>query len=262
MKRSTLLLTLFGILSFSHSTQAAEPKLRWLGHSAFVYTTRSGHVYLIDPWTTNPLAPKDISFSHVEGILISHGHFDHVGEAFELAKKYNAPILASGELADFAKKHGAATVLPINVSGTQRLGDLTVTAVTAVHSSSYKEGDTVIYAGSPLGFIISAEGAPTFYFAGDTGVTYDMGMIAELYHPTIAILPIGGVYTMKPMEAALAARSLGVFTVVPMHYGTFPALSGTPAELEAAIKRMGLSTRVVTLKSGQEIALKDLSSAK
>jgi len=250
------------ILFMGSAVQAVEPKLRWLGHAAFVFTARTGNVILIDPWITNPKAPKNISFTHVEGILVTHGHADHVGEAFELARKFNTPLVASHELTEIAKRHGVINVLPINPGGTQHIGDVSVTAVTAVHSSSYEEGGNTLYAGAPLGFIIAEDGCPTFYHAGDTGVTYDMALISELYHPSVALLPIGGVYTMKPAEAALAARTLGVVSIIPMHYGTFPALTGTPAELEIALKRYGLHTRVVTLTPGQEITLLELASAK
>ena len=257
---------IFGLLSLvlcvSSIARAAEPKLRWLGHAAFVFSARTGNVILIDPWITNPKAPKNVSFTHIEGILVTHGHADHVGEAFALAKKFNAPLVASFELTEIAKRHGVANVLPINPGGSQQIGDVTITAVTAVHSSSYKEGENDIYAGAPLGFIVEEEGAPAFYHAGDTGVTYDMALLSELYHPAVALLPIGGIYTMKPAEAALAARSLVVRAIVPMHYGTFPALTGTPAELETALKRLGLRTRVVTLTPGQEISLNELASAK
>jgi L-ascorbate metabolism protein UlaG (beta-lactamase superfamily) len=260
MKRLSLLAGLL-LLSVS-AARAAEPKLRWLGHSAFVFTSRTGTVFLLDPWITNPKAPKNISFTHVEGILVTHGHSDHVGQAFELAKKFNAPLVASFELTEIAKKHGVTNVLPINPGGSQHIGDVTITAVTAVHSSSYQEGDTFLYAGAPVGFIIAEDGIPTFYDAGDTGVTYDMALISELYHPAIAMLPIGGVYTMKPAEAALAARSLAVQTIIPMHYGTFPGLTGTPADLERELKHLGVATRVVAFTPGQEITLKDLTTAK
>ncbi len=262
MKIKYVLASVITILGLATVGQAAEPKLRWLGHAAFVFTARTGNVFLIDPWMTNPKAPKNVTFTHVEGILVTHGHADHVGEAFELAKKYNAPLVASHELTEIAKKHGVTKVLPINAGGTQRIGDVEITAVTAVHSSSYQEGETTVYAGAPLGFIVAEDGIPTFYHAGDTGTTFDMALLSELYHPAVALLPIGGVYTMKPAEAALSARSLMVQSIIPMHYGTFPALSGTPQELEMAIKRMGLSTRVVALTPGQEMSLNDLAASK
>jgi L-ascorbate metabolism protein UlaG (beta-lactamase superfamily) len=262
MKRLFSWMMVLGLFLAAGSARAAEPKLRWLGHAAFVFSSRTGNIFLIDPWLTNPKAPKDISFSHVEGILVTHGHADHVGQAFDLATKYKAPLVASYELTEIAKKHGVANVLPINPGGSQTIGDVTITAVTAVHSSGYTEGDNTIYAGAPIGFIISENGSPTFYHAGDTGVTEDMALISELYHPAVALLPIGGVYTMKPLEAAVAARSLMVNTVVPMHFGTFPALTGTPAELVSELKRLGLHTRVVEFKPGQEISLMELAAIK
>ena len=113
-------------------------------------------------------------------------------------------------------------VLPINPSGSQRVGDVTITAVPAVHSSGYQDGDNVLYAGEALGFIVSEDGVPTFYDAGDTAVFSDMGLIADLYHPSIALLPIGGVFTMKPMEAAYASRVLKVTYDCPDAFWNVP----------------------------------------
>jgi L-ascorbate metabolism protein UlaG (beta-lactamase superfamily) len=263
IRNPIIALGLFAALFFSNSTvHAMEPKLRWLGHAAFQYTTLTGKIFLIDPWIANPKAPKGISFTHLEGILVTHGHSDHVGEAFELAKKFNAPLVASYELTEIAKKHGVTNVVPMNASGSVKIGTVLITAVPAIHSSSYKEGENLIYAGEALGFIVADEGAETFYYAGDTAVSYDMALIPELYSPQIAILPIGGVYTMKPAEAALAARSLQVRTLIPMHFGTYAALTGTAAELQLELRRRGLSTRVVALTPGQEMTLKELAADK
>src|ERR1700690_3998248 len=101
-------------IALASSVQAVQPKLRWLGNSAFQYTSRGGKIILIDPWITNPKAPKGITFTHIEGILVTHGHADHVGEAFDLAKKFNAPFVASFELTEIAKRHGVTNVLPLN----------------------------------------------------------------------------------------------------------------------------------------------------
>src|SRR5438477_7974630 len=139
-----------------------EPTLTWLGHAAFKYTTRAGKIILIDPWISNPKAPKNVSFKHVEGILVTHGHSDHVGEAFDLAKKFNAPLIASFELTEIAKKHGVTNILPINPNGTVRIDDVSITAVAAVHSSGYKEGDQILYGGAPIGFVVQEDGAPGF----------------------------------------------------------------------------------------------------
>jgi len=246
----------------STHAQAAEPKLRWLGHAAFEFTIRNGKTILIDPWITNPKAPKDVSFKNVVAILVTHGHSDHVGEAFDLAKKHSATLVASFELTEIAKKKGVEKIQPLNPQGSVRIEDVMITAVPAVHSSSYKEGDDLIYAGAPLGFIVAEDGAPGFYHAGDTGVYSDMASFSELYSVSIALLPIGGIYTMKPQEAAIAARNLQVRTVIPMHYGTFPALAGTPDQLKQELKRRGIPTVVTVLQPGQSATLKDLAASR
>jgi len=242
------------------SVHAAEPKLTWYGHAAFELSTKSGKVFLIDPWLTNPKAPKNISFKHVEGILITHGHFDHVGEAFDLAKKHNATVIAAYELTEIAKKKGVAKVQPIQPSGSVRIEDITITAVQAVHSSGYADGDKMEYAGNPIGFVIQVDGSGTIYHAGDTGVFSDMSMISELYGPQVSLLPIGGTFTMKPAEAAIAARNLVSKTIIPMHYDTFPALTGptAPEQLKTEMKKKGVLTNVRVLVPGKTVNLKEL----
>jgi len=237
---------------------AAEPTLTWLGHAAFKYSTGSGQILLIDPWISNPKAPKNVSFPHVDGILVTHGHSDHVGEAFDLAKKYNAPLIASYELTEIAKKHGVKNVFPLNPSGTVEVAGVRVTAVQAVHSSGYAEGDSILYAGAPLGFVLQEFGSMTLYHSGDTGVFEDMALIARLYQPQIALLPIGGTYTMKPKEAALATNMLGVKGIVPMHYGTFPALTGSPAELEKELTAAHATAKLHVMVPGTAVKVKDL----
>jgi L-ascorbate metabolism protein UlaG (beta-lactamase superfamily) len=246
------------LLVCNRPVAAMEPTLTWLGHAAFKYTTRLGKVVLIDPWITNPKTPKNISFKHVEAILVTHGHSDHVGEAFELAKQFNAPLVASYELTQIAIKHGVKNVLPLNPSGSVDVAGVKVTAVEAVHSSGYSEGDAILYAGAPLGFVLEEYGSVTLYHAGDTGVFEGMTLINRLYQPQIAMLPIGGVYTMKPSEAAMAAQLLGSKTIIPMHYGTFTALTGTPAELKKEMARVGLHSTVRELTPGIEVKIKDL----
>ncbi len=239
--------------------RADDQTLTWYGQAAFKLTSRGGKVLLIDPWLTNPKAPKEILLKHVEAILVTHGHFDHVGEAFELCKKYNAPLITSMELADIAQKHGVKNVRHIYPSGTVKVGEWTIMGVEAVHASSTKEGDQQVYAGAPMGFVIQEFGSLTIYHAGDTGVFQNMSLISELYHPNIDLLPIGGVYTMGPMEAARAAKLLQARVVVPMHFGTFPALAGTPEQLKKEMAAMGALGQVREMKIGTTYTLKDLA---
>lgn len=236
---------------------AEEARLTWMGHAAFKIKTASGKIILIDPWISNPKAPKDLKIEKADIILVTHGHSDHVGEAFDLAKKTNATLIASYELTEIAKANGVKQILPINPSGSQKFGDLTITATEAVHSSSYTEKEHTRYAGAPLGFILQEKGLPTIYHAGDTGVFASMATLKDLYRPEIALVPIGGVFTMKPKEAAKAAQLLGVKFVVPMHFGTFPILTGTPADLRGELLNLP-SIKVKDLTIGKETTLKSL----
>jgi L-ascorbate metabolism protein UlaG (beta-lactamase superfamily) len=237
---------------------AQEPTLTWLGHAAFKYTTRQGLVILIDPWISNPKAPKNVSFKHIEAILITHAHSDHVGEAFDLAKKFNAPIVAPNELTQIALKHGVKKVFPLDISGSTEVAGVKITAVQAVHGSGFIDGDAIVYAGSAVGYILEEYGSATLYHAGDTGVFEDMNLISRLYQPQVAMLPIGGVYTMNPVGAALAAQLIGAKTVIPMHFGTFPALTGTPTELKKEMVKLNLPYTVRELTPGVEMKIKDL----
>lgn len=240
------------------ASQAADPALTWYGHAAFKYTSASGKVFLIDPWLTNPKAPKNVNVGHVDVILVTHGHSDHVGEAFALAQKNNATFVASYELTEIAQKHGVQNVQPLNPNGSATYGGVTVTAVEAVHSSSYKDGDNLLYAGAPIGFIIQEKGQSTLYHAGDTGIFQGMSLISQMYEPAVAMLPIGGVFTMKPAEAAKAAGLLRARAIIPMHFGTFPALTGTPSELQKELARQAPMSKARELTPGKEIKVKDL----
>ena len=254
MKLFALLICSFLI---SATSSAEEARLTWLGHAAFLYKSKTGLNILIDPFLKNPKYPKDFKLPKIDAILVTHGHGDHVGDAFELAQSNNCPLVASYELTVIAGKKGVKNLSPLNPQGSATFGDVTVTAVAAVHSSSYDDNGTMVYAGAAMGFILQEPGTPTLYHAGDTGVFGDMAMIKSLYLPEIALLPIGGVYTMKPREAAVATRILAVKTVVPMHFGTFPMLTGTPAELKKNLKTMASAT-VKEMVPGKEVTLKSL----
>jgi len=233
-------------------------RLTWLGHSAFRLTSVTGRTLLIDPWTeTSPVCPEaEKKPRKVDAILVTHGHFDHVGDAVAIAQVAKpATVLAIFEIATWLGGKGVENCVGMNKGGSFELfPGISATMVYADHSGAIQDGAQMICGGDPCGYVIQFENGLRVYHAGDTNVFGDMKLIGELYKPDVALLPIGGLFTMGPREAAVAIRLLGVKRVVPMHYGTFPLLTGTPAALrEAASDVAGL--QIIELKPGQSTDL-------
>jgi L-ascorbate metabolism protein UlaG (beta-lactamase superfamily) len=213
----------------------------------------NGKRVVLDPWLSNPNCPpalaKPEALKPVDLILCSHGHSDHTTDVVAISRATGAPVVCVFELGLYFTEKGLQTVKDMAIGGTQEVAGVTITMTNAIHSGSIVEDGKIIYLGGATGFILRAAGMPTIYFAGDTGIFGDMKLIAELYRPEIAFLPIGDLYTMGPDTAAIAAEWLGVRLVVPMHWGTFPALTGTPAALKTHLR--GKSIDVLELTPGE-----------
>ncbi|MDP3182843.1 MAG: metal-dependent hydrolase [Desulfobaccales bacterium] len=222
------------------------------GHAAFKLSG-AGVTVLIDPWLSNPLLNTPVEkVGKVDLILVTHGHSDHVGDTVAVAKKTGAPVVAIHELSVILAQQGVAQVIGMNKGGTLTAAGLKITMTHAVHSSTVEEGGRLIAAGDPAGFVVEFENGFVAYHAGDTAVFKDMELIHELYHPELAMLPIGSHYVMSPAEAALACRLLKPRWVIPMHYGTFPVLTGTTEELKKLLKdEPGIT--VLPLKPGETV---------
>ena len=207
--------------------------ITWLGHSTFLVETPGGKTILLDPWLEdNPACPPERkSIERCDLILISHGHGDHMSSAIPVAKATGAKVVAQVEIADWLGTKGVENRVDMNKGGTIWHEGISVTMVYASHSSPIEDGDRVLYGGEAAGYVVKLENGFTFYHAGDTDVFGDMALIAELYQPELAMLPIGGHYTMSPFQASKAVRLIKPAHVIPMHYGTFPILAGTPEQL-------------------------------
>jgi len=212
-------------------------EITWLGHATFQFRLESGEVFVMDPWTDgNPKYPKDHKFDRVDAIVISHGHFDHIHDAVPLAKKFSPKVVGIFELCHWLESKGVKDCSAMNKGGTQQVGPVRVTMTHAVHSCGIVDGDQIIYGGEAAGYVLGLPDGRSIYFAGDTNVFSDMQLIEKLYHPDLAFLPIGDHFTMSPREAALACRMLNSKKVVPMHFGTFPQLTGNPDQLHELLK--------------------------
>lgn len=217
-------------------------KITWLGHAAFKIEIAASTV-LIDPWLDgNPSsAVKASEITQADIVFVTHDHHDHLGDAFNICKRTKAAFVAASELGDFAQENGVQNVVGLNIGGGTQIKSVRIFVVQAVHTASK---------GAPTGVIVEG-GGKAVYHAGDTALFGDMRLIGELYHPDVALIPIGGYYTMGPTEAAEAVKMLKPKTVIPMHYKTFPVLTQSADEFAKTVKERIANVNVLILKPGE-----------
>jgi len=226
-------------------------KIRWLGHACFQITSEKGKIIIIDPWlTNNPVAAcgvKDIT--KADFVLVTHDHADHIADAAQIVKTTGAILVGMPETVGRLKQESRIPDSQIvfgtgmNIGGSATLHDITIIMTQALHSSC---------TATPAGYIILLENDFTLYHAGDTGIFSSMKLLSELYNIDLALLPIGGVFTMNPKQASMAARLLGVSTVIPMHYKTFPMLEQDASSFKKIMDKENPEVDVVVLEPGQE----------
>ncbi len=228
-------------------------KITFYGHATFKIITPEGIRILIDPWLDNPQSPEEKDLGPYDLILITHAHGDHLGNVLELARTATTEVIAIHEIQQYLLAHGIPNVTGMNIGGRYLPNGLTITMVQALHSSSIQEDEALIYGGDPAGFVVRLEDGRAFYHAGDTGLFYDMKLIGELYQPEVAFLPIGDHYVMGPREAAKACALLRPKLIIPMHFGTFPLLTGTPEKFAHYLKEFAPEVELKVLAPGETI---------
>lgn len=245
--------------------QPGKTQLTWFGHAAFRIETPSGKTLLVDPWLQNPTNPTgkdDVKNTKADLILVTHGHFDHVGDAIEIAKRTKAKLVATFDLGNaivgmgYPKdQYGMDTGGNFGGSITALDGEVTITFVPAIHSSTVGENPKLVPGGNPGGFVIAIKNGPTLYHTGDTDVFGDMAQISKFAKIDVMLACIGDHFTMGPDRAAEAVRLVHPKRVAPMHFGTFPVLTGTPADFAKALKKAGAGAKLLDLKIGTPTAL-------
>jgi L-ascorbate metabolism protein UlaG (beta-lactamase superfamily) len=231
----------------------ADVTFTWLGHGSFRFDSAEGKRIYVDPWFDNPKCPEsEKQPERCDVLAITHGHGDHIGSAAQVVSGFSPTVIGIVELATWLEGQGASNTIGMNKGGTVDAGGVKFTMTQAVHSGGFAQpGSDPVYLGEPAGFVIEFESGLKVYCAGDTDVFSDMQLIERLYSPDVAILPIGDHFTMGPRAAAVALELLGTSRCIPIHWGTFPLLTGTPDEL----KQHAPSVELLTPEPGETITL-------
>ena len=227
----------------------ADVTFTWLGHGGYRFDSVEGKRVYVDPWLDNPNFPdSEREIERIDVLVLTHGHGDHVGNAVELCKRHSPTVIGIFELTSWLESQGAegASALGMNKGGTVEVEGISFTMTDAKHSSGFIGDDGITYLGEAAGYVLGFENGLKVYCAGDTAVFGDMQLIGRLYSPDVAVLPIGDHFTMGPREAALALELLGTKRCVPVHWGTFGLLTGTPA----ALRELAPGVEIVEVEPG------------
>ena len=233
----------------------ANVTFTWLGHGGYRFDSSEGKRIYVDPWLDNPKFPEsEREIERIDVLALTHGHGDHVGNALDLYKQHTPKVVAMFELASWLESQGAegASALGMNKGGTIDVDGVKFSMTHALHSSGFTGDDgTITYLGDAAGFVIEFENGVKAYCAGDTAVFGDMELIGRLHEPDVAVLPIGDHFTMGPREAALALELLGTKRCIPVHWGTFGLLTGTPQ----ALRDLAPGVEIVETEPGSRVEL-------